>query len=58
MPNPNREETELGAEVRRLTCEALERHEEGAIVGREDAKEELRFFLSLFCEYTHGCRGY
>ena len=49
------EETEQGAEVRRLTCETSERHEEGAIIGVEDAKKELSFFffLSLFCECTH-----
>ena len=52
---PSREGTEQGEEVRRLACEAWERHKEGADMRLEDTKGELRLcLLSLFCECAYG----
>ena len=59
MPNRAREGTERGEEVRRLTCEAGERQEEGAVIELEDTKEELSFFFLLrFRKCTYGGSGY
>ena len=42
-PNPDREGTEQGVEIRRLAYEPWECHEEGADMRLEDTKGKLRF---------------